>query len=1051
VTVTAHDQAGNTASVSFDVAVLDGTLPVIVGPLGGFTPLSLATDATGKAAIPDFTTQASASDNVAVVGDISQTPAVGTMKTVGPVTVTLSAADAAGNIGTLDLIVNMNDGTLPVITTLPADRTLAADAAGTAIVPDLTGEVVATDNVAVTSITQNPAAGTAIGLGITNVAISAHDAAGNVASGIVHLTVTDQTLPVVHAPEGGFMPVTLTTGPAGTETLPDYAAQATATDNVGVVGGISQTPPAGTAVAVGTTAVTLSAHDAAGNIGALSFNVIVNDGTPPTISGSFSPLMLALGAGGTAELPDYTAQAETSDNVGVVSVTQEPAAGSARSIGITHVTLTAQDTAGNSASVMFDVTVTGDANLVVEQPSGAALASGASIDFGMVQVGGSSAAKTFVIRNTGTVDLSLTSIACVGGESADFHVNTAALANPAPGGSTSFSVTFVPAGAGPRTTTLRIVSNDADASPFDVALGGEAQSLSSDSSLASLAVSSGVLVPAFNPAVFSYAFTVANSVVAIDVAAAAHDAHAHVQVTPAAHAPLSVGVNHLAVQVTAEDGSASIYQIAVTRTVPDTRPPVVRITSPTGSSVPGVVDIAGMAQDGVALASLTVTLNGVQQTLDAPLNLGSTLAQNWKVTGVQPENGSNTIVAVAVDANGNTAKATKTFTFTNTALAGHAGTYCAVLNPAHAPDLDTTGFVTVTVTPAGAFSGKITLSEISVAFSGTLKNDGSARFKPALGTAIDLIDKTDFYGYLGALSLSVSETGGMSGALNTASTGGTALASFAGKVAPYSATNTVPASLLNQPIASATPIKGVYAVGFLHKAQTPSLDPSAYPQGDGYATLTISNRGSVTLAGFLADDSRYVVASKLRVDGTVPLFTQLYRKLGVISGELSFSDLADSDVAGTDFIWLRPGLRRAGYYRDGWPQGIRVDVVGTKYAAPISLSFGQGTIDLVNGNAKAIFEDGLLGSALTKFVSINPANGAVKLLPGSAPAFKLGLAPGSGVLSGSFLHTDGGTSTYRGILLDKGSNDGGIGYFLSKPPLVYGGTGQSGSVKLEKK
>ena len=145
--------------------------------------------------------------------------------------------------------------------------------------------------------------------------------------------------------------------------LPDYTSQAVTSDNVGVTS-VTQSPAAGSALSVGTTSVTLTAHDAAGNTASTSFNVTVQDGTPPTISappGGFTPLTLLAGSGGTASLPDYTSQAVTSDNVGVTSVTQAPAPGSAQSVGAPQVTLTAHDAAGNTASTSFNVTVTSGA------------------------------------------------------------------------------------------------------------------------------------------------------------------------------------------------------------------------------------------------------------------------------------------------------------------------------------------------------------------------------------------------------------------------------------------------------------------------------------------------------------------------------------------------------------------------------------------------------------------------------------------------------------------------------------------------------------------
>ncbi|MCB1226593.1 MAG: immunoglobulin domain-containing protein [Verrucomicrobiales bacterium] len=86
----------------------------------------------------------------------------------------------------------------------------------------------------------------------------------------------------------------------------------------------------------------------------------VTDATAPTIAapgGGFYPLTLVADAGGQATLPSYANQAATTDNVGVTSVTQSPAAGSVRSLGVTNVTLTAFDAAGLHSSMTFAVNV----------------------------------------------------------------------------------------------------------------------------------------------------------------------------------------------------------------------------------------------------------------------------------------------------------------------------------------------------------------------------------------------------------------------------------------------------------------------------------------------------------------------------------------------------------------------------------------------------------------------------------------------------------------------------------------------------------------------
>jgi sugar lactone lactonase YvrE len=115
--------------------------------------------------------------------------------------------------------------------------------------------------------------------------------------------------------------------------------------------------------------------------------------------------------------------------------------------------------------------------IVIEQPASTELTSGGSIAYGMV-VMGTSVPKYFTIRNTGTETLTLSSVAVTGGNQADFPVDTSGMLTSIPaGGSTSFSVSFTPAAAGSRTTTLRVQSNDSDEANFDLSLSGTGNSL----------------------------------------------------------------------------------------------------------------------------------------------------------------------------------------------------------------------------------------------------------------------------------------------------------------------------------------------------------------------------------------------------------------------------------------------------------------------------------------------------------------------------------------------------------------------------------------------
>lgn len=120
----------------------------------------------------------------------------------------------------------------------------------------------------------NLASGQVFPIGTTRVYVLCRDAATNYGSGSFNVTVRDSTAPQIEAPPGGFSPLKFMVPKGDTVALPDYLAQATITDAVGVVS-VQQVPPPGSAVGEGTTTVTFTASDAAGNTSEQQFDVIV--------------------------------------------------------------------------------------------------------------------------------------------------------------------------------------------------------------------------------------------------------------------------------------------------------------------------------------------------------------------------------------------------------------------------------------------------------------------------------------------------------------------------------------------------------------------------------------------------------------------------------------------------------------------------------------------------------------------------------------------------------------------------------------------------------
>jgi trimeric autotransporter adhesin len=111
--------------------------------------------------------------------------------------------------------------------------------------------------------------------------------------------------------------------------------------------------------------------------------------------------------------------------------------------------------------------------IAIEQPVNANLVDGsASIDFGSLATGASNA-LTFTLRSTGTIPLINLSVTKDGPNSSDFTLSAipSALEDNT---STTFTITFTPSAAGDRSAAIRIASNDANESPFDITLTGTA-------------------------------------------------------------------------------------------------------------------------------------------------------------------------------------------------------------------------------------------------------------------------------------------------------------------------------------------------------------------------------------------------------------------------------------------------------------------------------------------------------------------------------------------------------------------------------------------------
>jgi hypothetical protein len=184
-------------------------------------------------------------------------------------------------------------------------------------------------------------------LGTTVVAASATDGAGNTATGSFAVTVRDTTAPTLHLPAD----LTLeASGPSGA-TAEFFASAEDLVDGALSVG-FSHAP--GSVFPLGSTTVTATVSDAAGNTATGAFTDTVVHTTPPVLTLPADLTLEATSASGA--IATFAASAD--DLVGGnVAVEFSLPSGSVFPIGTTTVVATARDGFGNTATRSFTVTV----------------------------------------------------------------------------------------------------------------------------------------------------------------------------------------------------------------------------------------------------------------------------------------------------------------------------------------------------------------------------------------------------------------------------------------------------------------------------------------------------------------------------------------------------------------------------------------------------------------------------------------------------------------------------------------------------------------------
>jgi len=357
--LTATDPSGNSSQCSFTLNIIDTIAPTPICP----ADTSVYVDMNCDGLVPDYTSFVSTTDNCSGGIGITtvQSPPPGTIIN-GAIVVTpmiMTSTDEHGNSSTCTFDMRTLD-TIPTIITCPADTTIYAAPNCTATLGNYTNDAILVDNCESLSnltVTQSPSISTIVN---THQVVTLTVNGGTPAipqSCTFNAWFVDTIAPEIICPTTG---TTHYVNNSCTATVMDFTSSAVVTENCSTFGAVTQSPVAGTSIALNPAGATftLSVTDSAGNTGTCQFNAPIIDTISPNISCPVAQTEPA-DASCQATLGDYTSLASPSDNCsapGNIIVTQSPAAGTTFS-GTQVVTLTATDESSNTQTCTFNVTV----------------------------------------------------------------------------------------------------------------------------------------------------------------------------------------------------------------------------------------------------------------------------------------------------------------------------------------------------------------------------------------------------------------------------------------------------------------------------------------------------------------------------------------------------------------------------------------------------------------------------------------------------------------------------------------------------------------------
>lgn len=273
VTYTAIDNAGNTATCTFEITVNDVQVPVFTN-----CPNNIFVNNDAGACDAVVTWNAPIVADNCGVNTVTTTHSPGASFPVGVTTVVYTATDNSGNSSTCSFNVTVSDVESPTIS-CPGPINVSNDLGDCGAVVNYT--VTADDNCPdyTLILTSGLGTGSFFPVGTTTEQYTVTDDAGNISTCSFTVTVTDDEAPVFNCPPDMLI--------CGDSSVVNFSAPAVNDNCTGLIVNQTGGPTSGTQFPVGSTTITYSAIDNAGNTSTCSFDIVVYNS--PVADFSYSP------------------------------------------------------------------------------------------------------------------------------------------------------------------------------------------------------------------------------------------------------------------------------------------------------------------------------------------------------------------------------------------------------------------------------------------------------------------------------------------------------------------------------------------------------------------------------------------------------------------------------------------------------------------------------------------------------------------------------------------------------------------------------------------